>query len=298
MTDRFIALDWGTSSFRAYLADASGAVHETVSGPEGILAVENGRFEEALERHIGTWDTGLPVVASGMITSRQGWIELPYLQCPADAGSLVSALHRHRTRSGRTISFATGLSFVSSDGIPDVMRGEEAQVFGSLEPGLSHFVTPGTHSKWIAVEGEGIARFATYMTGEVFALLKTHSILGRLIKDGADDDAAFDRGVAAAFADPAGFLHRIFSARSLVLFDRMPPEHIASYLSGQVIGTEVAHAISQNPRNAEYCVLASPVIGGRYVRAIAAAGLKVRYGDPAAAVKGLAKIAKLAGLIA
>ena len=297
MADRFIALDWGTTSFRAYLADASGAVWDTVSAPEGILAVADGRFEKALEKHIGVWDTSLPVMAAGMITSRQGWIELPYLPCPASAADLAGALHHHQTASGRRIAFATGLSHRGADGMPEVMRSEEVQVFGSLDLGVSHFVTPGTHSKWITTEGERLTHYATYVTGEVFAALKNHTILGRLMKDGPDDDEAFARGVTAAFADPAGFLHRIFAARSLGLFGEIAPESIASFLSGQVIGTEVAHAIRDNPKDAAYAVLASPGIGGRYVKAIEMAGLNVRYGDPHAIVKGLAIIARKAGII-
>ena len=297
MTPAFIALDWGTTSFRAYIAGASAKVLETVSAPEGILAVSDGNFEAALEKHIGGWDKALPVMAAGMITSRQGWIELPYVSCPASADDLARSLRHHTTKSGRRIAFATGLSYRSPDGIPDVMRSEEVQVFGSLDTGLKHFVTPGTHSKWITVEGERIVKFATYVTGEVFAALKTHTILGRLMKEGPDDEQAFARGVKAALSDPAGFLHRIFSARSLGLFNELPPASIASYLSGQVIGTEVAHAIRDNPRNAEYAVLASPGIGGRYVRAIELTGLKVRFGDPEAIVKGLAIIARKAGLI-
>ena len=114
---------------------------------------------------------------------------------------------------------------------------------------------------------------------------------------GPDDEEAFAMGVQAALEDPAGFLHRIFSARSLGLFGEIAPEAISSYLSGQVIGTEMAHAIRGNPREAEYAVLASPGIGGRYVKAIEIAGLKVRYGDPQAIVKGLAIIARKAGII-
>lgn len=297
MTGHFIALDWGTTSFRAYIADAGGRVHETISAPEGILAVADGNFEEALERHIGAWDKSLPVMAAGMITSRQGWIELPYLPCPASAADLAAALHHHTTAQGRRIAFATGLSYRAPDGMPEVMRSEEVQVFGSLDLGVSHFVTPGTHSKWITTEGEQLTSYATYVTGEVFAALKDHTILGRLMKPGPDDESAFARGVRAALDDPAGFLHRIFSARSLGLFGEIEPETIASYLSGQVIGTEVAHAIRDNPRDAEYAVLASPGIGGRYVKAIEIAGLKVRYGDPHAIVKGLAIIARQAGII-
>ena len=297
MAPAFIALDWGTTSFRAYLAEANGMVLETRSAPEGILSVSDGNFEGALERHIGPWDKDLPVLAAGMITSRQGWIELPYIACPATADDLAKALHHHTTASGRHIAFSTGLSYRSADGIPDVMRSEETQVFGSLDLGVSHFVTPGTHSKWITTEGGSIVRYATYVTGEVFAALKSHTILGRLMKDGPDDELAFARGVKAALADPAGFLHRIFSARSLGLFGEIAPESIASYLSGQVIGSEVAHAIRNTPRTAEYAVLASPGIGGRYVKAIEIAGLKVRYGDPNAIVKGLAIIGRKAGLI-
>ena len=110
-------------------------------------------------------------------------------------------------------------------------------------------------------------------------------------------EEAFAMGVSAALEDPAGFLHRIFSARSLGLFGELAPEAISSYLSGQVIGTEVAHAIRDNPHDAEYAVLASPGIGGRYVKAIEIAGLKVRYGDPQAIVRGLAIIARKAGII-
>jgi 2-dehydro-3-deoxygalactonokinase len=297
MSTHFIALDWGTTSFRAYRVAADGHVLDTISAPEGILAVKDGKFEDALELLIGAWDVALPVMAAGMITSRQGWIELPYLPCPASAADLARALHMHTTASGRRIAFATGLSYRAPDGMPDVMRSEETQVFGSLDLGVNHFVTPGTHSKWITTRGDELVRYSTYVTGEVFAALKDHTILGRLMTPGPDDDEAFALGVRAALEDPAGFLHRIFAARSLGLFGELAPEAISSYLSGQVIGTEVAHAIRDNPHEAEYAVLASPGIGGRYVKAIEIAGLKVRYGDPQAIVKGLAIIARKAGII-
>lgn len=293
----FIALDWGTTSFRAYRVTGEGTVLEAISAPEGILHVEGGDFEAALEKHIGAWDVGLPVVAAGMITSRQGWIELPYLPCPASAADLARALHQHTTATGRRISFATGLSYRAPNGMPEVMRSEEVQVFGSIGSGFTHFIAPGTHSKWIATRGDEITQYATYVTGEVFAALKDHTILGRLMTPGPDDEEAFAMGVRAALADPAGFLHRIFSARSLALFGELAPQAIASYLSGQVIGTEVAHAIRAHPRDVDYVVLASPQIGGRYVKALDIAGLKARYGDPEAIVKGLSIIARHAGII-
>lgn len=298
MSRQFIALDWGTTSFRAYLADSEGHVAGTVSALEGILAVKDGDFDAALERHIGKWDVALPVIAAGMITSRQGWIELPYVACPAGPAELTAALHRHTSKRGRHIAFATGLSYRSASGVPDVMRGEETQVFGSLENGGGHFVTPGTHSKWIVAEGGRIVRFATYMTGEVYAALKNHTILGKLMQDGPENEEAFARGVRAALADPAGFLHRIFSTRSLGLFNELAPQHLASYLSGQVIGTEIAHARAGNPKDADYVVLASQEIATRYVKAMAIAGLRARCGDSLCIVKGLARLAREAGLIA
>ncbi len=297
MASRFIALDWGTTSFRAYLADATGVVSDRIASADGILSVADGDFDAALERHIGPWDRDLPVFAAGMITSRQGWIELPYVACPAGPAELANALHHHVSRQGRRIAFSTGLSYRATGGVPDVMRSEETQVFGSLNGAASHFVTPGTHSKWIAVEAGRITRFTTYVTGEVFAALKSHTILGRLMQDGPDNEEAFARGVTAALADPAGFLHRIFSARTLGLFNEMPAGHLASYLSGQVIGTEVAHAMAADPMNTDYTVLASPNIGRHYIRAMEIAGLKPRLGDPEAIVKGLARIAVSAGML-
>lgn len=297
MAGSFIALDWGTTSFRAYLADATGAVSNRIASSDGILTVADGDFDAALERQIGSWDKDLPVFAAGMITSRQGWIELPYVACPAGPGELAQALHHHVSERGRRIAFSTGLSYRSADGVPDVMRSEETQVLGSLDTGACHFVTPGTHSKWIAVADGRITRFTTYVTGEVFAALKAHTIIGRMLQDGPDNEDAFTRGVTSALADPAGFLHRIFSARTLGLFNEMPAAHLASYLSGQVIGTEVAHARAANAGSAHYVVLASAGIGQRYVRAMEIAGLNAGLGDPEAIVKGLARIAVNAGLL-
>jgi 2-dehydro-3-deoxygalactonokinase len=297
MNKSFIALDWGTTSFRAYLVGADGLVKDQFASPEGILAVKDQAFEAVLESHIGSWDKALPVVASGMITSRQGWIEMPYAECPAGLSDLAAHIKLHTTRSGRSIHFITGMHYKSSSISHDVMRGEETQVFGSMESGANHFVAPGTHSKWIDVAGNKITRFSSYMTGEVFALLRAHSILGRLMSNDSDDEGAFIKGVDKALADPAGFLHSIFSVRTLGLFSDMRPEHLASYLSGIVIGTEVAHATVNNDRAAKYMVLASAGIGARYVKAMTYAGLDAMMGDPVAVIKGEAAVAHEAGVI-
>ncbi len=297
MASSFLALDWGTSSFRAYRVGADGAVLETVSAPQGILAVENRGFDEALEKQVGQWDVALPVFASGMITSRQGWIEVPYVACPANLKSIAAGLNVHTSRRGRKIHFVPGVSTRDESGVPDVMRGEETQVMGATAGGTEYFITPGTHSKWITCEAGEIKGFATYMTGEMFAVLKNHSILGRLMTGDSYFEAAFERGVRAGLKDAGGFLHRIFSARTLALFNEMPTDQLSSYLSGQVIGTEIAHATAGHSPAAQYNILATPALAQHYVSAMKYAGLKVRFSDPDVAVKGLRNIAQAAGSI-
>jgi 2-dehydro-3-deoxygalactonokinase len=295
MAQGFIALDWGTTSFRAYRANGAGRIADEITSPSGILAVENGRFAATLETLIGQWDRSLPVLAAGMITSRQGWHECPYVSCPAGAPDLARALTRITTPEGRTIHFVTGLHATSAAMPHDVMRGEETQVFGSLDSGADVFVTPGTHSKWIRVADGHITGFSTYMTGEVFAALRNHTILGRLMTGTDHNDSAFRRGLDAALADPTGFLHRIFAARSLALFGDLASDHIASYLSGLVIGSELAHALPGAGRH--HLILASEEIGQRYLVALRHAGLSAATGDPRAIVRGLAAIARAGGII-
>lgn len=297
MTGRFIGIDWGTTSFRAYLADGEGRIAAVRSAADGNMTVSDGDFDAVLERHVGAWDATLPVIVSGMIASRQGWVECPYVPCPASLADVAGALCHHRSRRGRSIAFVPGLSTRSADGIPDVMRGEEMQVFGSLAGGSDRFVAPGTHSKWIAVEDGRIVHFTTYMTGEVYAALRSHTVLGRLMSGDAGDAAAFTRGVESALLDPAGFLHRIFAARTLGLFGEIDSQHLASYLSGLLIGTEVAHAIRTSPRPLDCVVLGGEAIGHRYVEALQIAGVPVRLGDPHAAVIGLARLAGEARLL-
>jgi 2-dehydro-3-deoxygalactonokinase len=293
----FISLDWGTTSFRAYEVNAEGKVINEAAAAEGILNVKDGAFEATLEKHIGGWNKALPIVASGMITSRQGWVECPYAQCPASASDLAKSITRHTTSSGRVVHFITGLHYASPSIGHDVIRGEETQVLGSLESGASHFITRGTHCKWIDVEAGRISSFATYMTGESFALFRQHSILGRLMEEGPEDEAAFTRGVEKAYADPAGLLHDLFSVRTLGLFNEIPATHLASYLSGILIGNEVAHATAGHDRGAKYVVLGSVAQAATCITALKLAGLAVEQGGATSAISGQRIIAHEAGIL-
>ncbi len=297
MAKPFVAVDWGTTSFRAYRVDGDGKVQDEIAAPEGILSVADGDFDSALERRIHNWDKTLPILAAGMITSRQGWIERPYLDCPAGVADMARGLFRHDMKSGRAVHFSTGLHERSATLGHDVMRSEETQVFGSLDGDAKHFITPGTHSKWIDVADGRITHFATYVTGELYAVLKAHSILGRLMTGDGFHEAAFRRGVEKALAEPAGLSHILFSARSLGLYNEIPGEQIASYLSGLVIGAEVSHALMARDPKAGYLILASEKIGGAYVAALEVAGVGARYGDPLAIVKGLRAIGHAGGII-
>ncbi|MEO7390969.1 MAG: 2-dehydro-3-deoxygalactonokinase [Ramlibacter sp.] len=238
---RLIALDWGTSSLRAALFDAQGSVVEERSLPRGILTVPQGGFPAVFAEATAEWPAGLDTsfLLSGMVGSRQGWVEAPYCACPVGFADIAGALSW--IEPGR-IAIVPGLS-CEAHGVPDVMRGEETQVFGALEllgieDGL--FVLPGTHSKWVRVAGGRIESFSTFMTGEFYALLRQHSILGRTMPatDGELDEAAFTRGLRHA-VQTGNLLHSAFSARTLSLFGRMPAEALPSYLSGLLIGEEL-----------------------------------------------------------
>lgn len=294
-----IGVDWGTSRLRAALLDEGGAVLARTTADRGILAVEPGGFAEALMEALGglAAPNGLPIVLSGMITSRQGWHELDYLHCPADAAALADSLHRIEEPGLGPLHFVTGLSHRAPDGLPDVMRGEETQIVG--QPGLRGgevVVLPGTHSKWVAVEDGAITRFRTFMTGELFAVLERQSILGRLIEPGPEDTAAFARGVAIGLAG-RGLLGRLFSARTLPLLGDLAGSGVADYLSGLLIGTEIAEAVAAE-RPEAVVVVGSDALAGRYARALDQAGLAHRPGDPDAAFRGQWQIARAAGIIA
>src|SRR5262249_746446 len=143
------------------------------------------------------------------------------------------------------VRLVPGLMHRGSDGAPDVMRGEETQLIGlagRLGDSPQIVVLPGTHSKWAVIEGGRILSFATYLTGELFGLLVERSILGRLMTERADDPAAFDRGVARTAIDGHAILGSLFSARSLGLLGDLPGSSLYSYLSGLLIGAEIAEA--------------------------------------------------------
>jgi 2-dehydro-3-deoxygalactonokinase len=240
-----IALDWGTSSLRAYWLDA-GRIRESQAQPWGVRHLPEGGFSGALADITAGWPR-LPRLACGMVGSRQGWLEVPYLELPADTAQLGRALRSVRANDDLDVHIVCGLRNAHG---PDVMRGEETQLIGALalQPALaahSTWILPGTHSKWVSVREAAVIDFCTLMTGELFGLLQQHSILAAGAQDAATDPKAFARGVIAARdSGAAGALSRLFSARALMLDGALPAASVPDYLSGLLIGEELRSALA------------------------------------------------------
>ncbi len=303
MAAALIAIDWGTTSARAYRLDARGRVLEQRSAPLGVQKIAADAFPAALDALLGdAVDAGVPLIACGMVGSRQGWIEAPYLRCPADLSAVAAAL---TAVPGRRLAIVPGLVCHDTHGVPDVMRGEETQILGTLDdrrPPASRFVVlPGTHSKWARVGTGGIEAFATFMTGELYALLHEHSILGRLAAGGGRDAAAFARGVRTSLGNGAALSLDLFSARTLALTGALAPEGVADYLSGLLLGAEVAAARRWAPRDAveegTVTLVGDAALCARYRHALALAGIKTALGPSEAAARGLWRIARHAGML-
>jgi 2-dehydro-3-deoxygalactonokinase len=277
-----IGVDWGTSSLRAYLIGADGAALDQIESDRGILSVGPGEHERVLAEAIGAWRAragGAPILLSGMIGSRQGWSEAPYVRCPAGSNETAAAIVTINTEALGDIGVVPGVLDPDSGEGPDVMRGEETQIFGALaalsrSDGL--FVLPGTHSKWARVQAGRIVSFATYMTGEAFAALRNHTILGRLMEGGEGDQDGFAAGVRAArgLKQAGDLLHAIFMTRTLGLFELLRSDQLSDYLSGLLIAAEICAAtksVAEAP-----VVIGAPGLIRRYCDAGAILGLTLR----------------------
>ena len=338
---QLIALDWGTSSLRAYRLGAAGRVLELRSLPWGVMKLpevvlpENSgvdvkaSFEFAFEEACGDWIRAAPhapVIAAGMVGSRQGWREAPYLSLPIAVDRIGSTLSTVHTRNGQIVHIVPGL--IENSALPNVMRGEETQVIGALSmldfgktPSRAEqqneqdeilIGLPGSHSKWVQVriqhrEGQShIEHFHTFMTGEVYAALCEHTILGRGMQTSdvnGDYHAAFDRGVLVPQtpAGRAGVLSTIFSTRTLGLTGVLDGAGQREYLSGLLIGHEVAALqallAEQRHQPARVILIGNAALCVRYTRALRAYGLDQIEVAGQATERGLWQLAMAAGLL-
>ncbi|KGD09247.1 2-dehydro-3-deoxygalactonokinase [Burkholderia pseudomallei] len=320
-TPALIGLDWGTTSLRAYLFAADGSVLDTRALAAGVMSLPDApgaspqqTFDAAFERACGAWldrAPHVPALAAGMVGSAQGWREAPYVTMPAAADTFASSLVRFRTARGSALAIVPGA--LEPGELPDVMRGEETQIVGALaaEPALAAeragalIGLPGTHAKWAWVRGGRIEWFRTYMTGELFATLRGHTILGRTMQaSDAPDWSAFARGVRTARRKrDEGLLATLFSTRTLGLTGQLAPHAQGDYLSGLLIGHELnALEVLLGGQHASLAALAPRLVGegalcDRYRRALA----EFDCGDARiverASERGLWRIAVQAGLV-
>ncbi len=243
-----IGIDWGTTNLRVYCIGVDGTVIDSYRSAEGLLSIADDGFAEHLDGVLARWpDRGkrTPLIACGMVGSRQGWVEAPYVACPARLSALAENLVGAALPDGRTVHLVPGLQLEREDGVMDVMRGEETAIIGATQAGGGLYCLPGTHAKWAHLTDDVVASFATAMTGEVFELLSTRSILGRMLAlDAPFDETAFRAGVSRSGA-AGGLLHQLFAVRTARLFDRLSEDAAGSYLSGILIGSDVRAAIGE-----------------------------------------------------
>jgi 2-dehydro-3-deoxygalactonokinase len=289
-----IAIDWGTSSLRGARLDASGQVLAAREFPRGILTVPPGQFEAVFNELFGDWMQAPDALCliSGMAGSQQGWREAPYCPCPAGFAELGQ--HLLWLRPGR-IALVPGLSCLAEDALrtPDVMRGEEVQIFGALrltQRSSATLVLPGTHSKWVQVQDGQVREFRTFMTGEVFALMSQHSILGKTLDlNGAFDEAVFLQGVAQS-QQAGSVLHHLFAVRTLGLFERLSAAQLPSYLSGLLIGEEL-RTQAASADSAPLILIGSEALTQRYSLALKMQGIACQRHGAEATWAGLFALA-------
>lgn len=323
-----VALDWGSTTFRAWLLDATGAVLDEVRSADGALTLSQradpararaAAFEATFGRLCRLWldeHPGIPVLCSGMAGSNHGWAEAGYLDVPVELGALAYRL-TVVPAGDSVVHLVPGLRATGAH--PDVMRGEEVQLVGALavtapaatapehgpgpEPRTADrrqtVVLPGTHSKWVRLDGGRVTGFTTAMTGELYGLLMGDSILARLAEGetGTEASAAFTWGLEAEAeqGDERGLPALLFTARTLVLAGRLAGTEVADYLSGLLIGAEVRHALRADLADA-VTLCGSPTTTDRYRVALERCGVTVRAVGEDATARGLWRVALDAGL--
>lgn len=278
----FIGINWGSSNFRAYLIAHNGSKIDEVSRPCGILGLTREGMEEQIELLNVQWPQARQIYASGMIGSNVGWVEAPYIQCPTSIDALSHQLTRTKM-AGRDVAIVPGLTCDDSSGQPDVLRGEELELFGLLmrpssKAGSGHrtILLPGTHSKWVSMTGNSIEIFFTSMAGELFDRVTEKGILASIIDGPAKPGLWFSRGLGESWSSGRSLASLLFQARALVMRKKMEKADAASYLRGLLIGSELADAKARLAQfgTAAIEMVGNPLVASLYQAALDEMGLK------------------------
>jgi 2-dehydro-3-deoxygalactonokinase len=265
----YAAVDWGTSSFRLWLVDGEGRALAERRSDEGMMAAARSGFATVLRSHLAAVSAppDLPVIICGMAGARQGWVEAGYVDTPAPLAALLAGAVIVPEES-RDIRILPGIAQRDRDA-PDVMRGEETQLLGALgDDAASEALVcmPGTHSKWAEVKNGTVARFATFMTGELFSAISRETILSHAIAgaEAAEDLDAFQDAVIAAFKTPAQATNLLFRMRSRQLLFGGRPAAARETLSGTLIGLEFAAGLAKDVAHGSVTLVASGRLAALY----------------------------------
>lgn len=286
----YVAVDWGTSSFRLWLVDRAGQVLATRRSDEGMLAAAKVGFAGVLQSHLAAVEAParLPVLICGMAGAKTGWVEAGYVDTPAPLAAVLKQAARVGGEA-RDIRILPGIAQRDASA-PDVMRGEETQLLGALglaAAGEALVCMPGTHSKWVRVKDGTVAHFSTFMTGELFSVVSRETILSLAVAgaDDAEDVASFKAAVKAAYDAPAFAANLLFTARSRQLLFGGTPAAARETLSGTLIGAELAAGLSGAVPKAGITVIASGRLAALYRHAFDALSIAVQPIDADEAVR-------------
>ncbi|MDG3575048.1 2-dehydro-3-deoxygalactonokinase [Rhizobium sp. YJ-22] len=268
----YIAVDWGTSSFRLWMLDRHGDVLAERRSGEGMTVAAASGFGAILDGHLAAIaaPAGLPVLVCGMAGARQGWVEAGYVDLPAPLDAILTGAVSVPGQT-REVRILPGLAQRRTQA-PDVMRGEETQLLGALTAfgeGAHRVCMPGTHSKWVEVDGDTVQGFSTYMTGELFDVVTRHSILSHAVVSDGFDDNRFGAAVLEAWEKPADISNLLFRARAGQLLHGLPADAARAQISGHLIGLEIAGALEQDDEGVVVRLVASGRLQTLYEAAFA-----------------------------
>jgi 2-dehydro-3-deoxygalactonokinase len=288
MTAAWIAVDWGSSNLRAWAMDGGGHVVAEGASAEGASALPPEGFEPALLAVVEPWlGSGTDVIVCGMAGARGAWVEAAYavVPCPPTPASFARAPSSDPRLAVRI------LPGLRQDRPADVMRGEETQIAGLVagDPGFDGVAClPGTHTKWAHVAAGEVVSFASYMTGEVFALLSGQSVLRKTLETDGWSEPDFLAAVEEGLARPERVPARLFPLRAEALLFGLAPERGRARLSGLLIGAELAAARAYW-LGRDVVLIGAPALAAAYREALALAGLEARVADATAMTRaGLA----------
>jgi len=270
-----VGINWGSSNFRAFHLDAGGELLDSIEQPSGVAGLDRAQMQALVAQVAARWPQAGRFYASGMVGSNIGWSDAGYVECPTTLAQLAGRLHE--VRIGEVpVAIVPGLACRRAhDGAPDIMRGEETELLGLIAagtvPGDGLVALPGTHSKWVRLEGGAVVEFMTAMSGEIFDRLTAAGLLASVVDGPAVAGAAFDAGLRAGHDSGMGLGTLLFGARARVIRGELPKAEGASYLRGLLIGAELADIRQQWPAGLGTEV---PLVGAAPVCALYAHALR------------------------